>query len=284
MIVNPVNPQKLAIQLTAKPLVLYGMGGAGLRIAEWCDSMGIDYVFADREAAKNKNKTDKTVIEPELLPTKYADANVVISSIIYFDEMYNTLRKYGFCEERIISYKIFMPDDLAWSDLDDNVDWDLMRCRVKMFSAWLGPEVKSVADYGSGKMYLKEYLAPDVAYHPIDYIRRSDETIMCDLNSGIFPDLQTDVAICSGVLEFIHTAEPLLKHVCANTDKAIIMSYMTIDLFPDMAGRRVSAYVSDLTEKRIMELMSSGGFIMEKVVPDPVNSACSVYLFIKGEG
>lgn len=281
MVIRPENPKQLITLLKSAPLVLYGMGGAGVRIAEWCDANDVKYVFADKAALSKAKETDKEVVLPQQIKERYADAHIVVSSIIYFEEIIGELLDMGIPEENILSYKIFMPEKIMWSDLDDNIDWDLMRFRVAMFSEWITPDVKSVVDYGAGRMFLQEYLAPDVAYYPVDYIYRNEQTILCDLNLGTFPDIPTDVAICSGVLEFIFTAEKLLKHVCAHTSKKIILSYLGVDNFPDIEGRRASAYVSDFSEKQIIDIMNESGFVLEKKVTDPVNHACMVYMFRK---
>jgi len=281
MIIRPEHPEKLIELLQASPLVLYGMGGAGLRIGMWCDDHQIDYIYADRDADVNQHTVKRSVINPKILKTAYLTANIVISSIIYFDEIKRELLDLGVKEERILSYRIFMPNEIVWSDLDENIDWNLMRFRVEMFSEWIAPEIHSVSDYGAGKMYLREYLDESVKYYPIDYIRRNDQTILCDLNEGIFPEIQTDASVCSGVLEFINTAEKLLDHVCQNTSKMIILSYLTADQFPSVEGRRASAYVTDLTDFQIVERMEQNLFYLEKKLPDPINKACTVYLFRK---
>lgn len=281
MIIRPENLEQLLARLRSAPLVLYGMGGAGLRIAQWCDENQIDYVFSDRDAEAKRESTSKTVIPPQHLKEQYPNANVVISSIIYYEEIFQTLLELGIEKERIISYKVFMPQNILWSDLDDNIDWDLMHFRVEMFSKWITADIHSVVDYGAGKMYLQKYLVPDVKYYPVDYIRRNERTILCDLNQGVFPDIRSDAAICSGVLEFIYTAGQLLTHVCEHTAKMIILSYLGVDDFPDVDGRRASAYVSDLSERQIIALMESKGFELDKKVPDPVNHACKVYMFCR---
>lgn len=281
MIIQPENPEQLLARLRSAPLVLYGMGGAGLRIAEWCDENRIDYVFSDRDAETKGKCTSKTVVLPQCLKEQYPNANIVISSIIYYEEIAQTLLELGIDKEQIIPYKVFMPQNILWSDLDGNIDWDLMHFRVEMFSEWITEDIHSVVDYGAGKMYLQKYLAPNVRYYPVDYIRRNEQTILCDLNQGVFPDIRSDAAICSGVLEFIYTAEQLLKHVCEHTGKMIILSYLGVDNFPDIDGRRASAYVSDLSERQIIDLMASKGFKLGKKVPDPVNHACKVYMFCR---
>lgn len=285
MIVQPKCPEQLVRLLKEKPLVLYGMGGAGMRIAEWCDSHEISYVFADRDFIKKQKETNKIVISPDELKKQFADTNIAVTSIIYCDEIMANLEKLGFRQEQILSYKIFMPEqDLMWSDLDDTIDWDLMQYRMRMISEWIDLSSHSIADYGAGQMHLKAYLKKEIIYYPIDYIRRTEETILCDFNQGSFPDLTTDTSVCCGVLEFIYTSEQLLHHICAKTTKQIIISYLTRDRFPSIEGRRASAYVSDLTENQIIKLMQENGYSLDKKVPDPVKEECTVFLFVKDLG
>ncbi len=281
MIIQPKKPEELIALLRSAPLVLYGMGGAGLRIAKWCDENRITYIFADKNAENRKKETNTAVILPQAIQKLYPDANIVISSIIYYEEIFVELQRLGIDQSRILSYQLFMPENILWADLDNNIDWDLMRFRVEMFSEWITADIRSIVDYGAGRMYLREYVPPEVEYFPVDYIRRNEQTILCDLNSGEFPDIRSDAAVCSGVLEFIFTAEQLLTHVCNHTNKMVILSYLGIENFPDIKGRRASAYVSDLSDTQISELMTSKGFHLEKKVPDPVNSACQVYLFCR---
>lgn len=279
MIIKPKNKEELINLLKNKALILYGMGGAGLRIAQWCDENDISYIFADKNATDKQNTTEKKVILPSILKEEYCNANIVVSSIIYADEISNELIEMGFNENQIFSYKIFMPDNIMWSDLDDNIDWDLMRFRVEMFSEWITDDIVSIVDYGAGKEWLRKYINPDVKYYPVDYIKRNEHTILCDLNFERFPEINADVSVCSGVLEFINTAKELLQHVCKHTNKMVIVSYLGVDHFPDIEGRRASAYISDLSEHDIISIMDAGGFELEKKVCDPVNCACMVYLF-----
>lgn len=281
MIIRPEHEEALVSLLRSAPLVLYGMGGAGQRIASWCDGHGISYVFADQKAGEKQKESDVPVILPEEIPARYPDANVVVSSIIYYEEILSKLMSLGISKERILSYKKFMPKTILWSDLDDNIDWELMRHRVAMFSQWFDEKDRSVVDYGAGRMYLQEYLPEDVRYYPVDYIRRDERTILCDLGKGEFPDIEADVGVCSGVLEFIENAEELLAHVCAHTKRKIILSYLGTENFPDIGGRRASAYVSDMDDEGIVSLMGAHGFSLEKKVDDPVNPACQVYLFVR---
>lgn len=279
MVIYVEDPETLRKRLTQKRLVLYGMGVLGTAISQWCDAQKIEHLFADRNAVKKQSTVRKQVIPPEVLKRDYKDANVIISTNIYYDEIKKDLLRFGFPQEQILSYRLFVPENVRWEDLEGNIDWNLMRPSVELLSKWIPETVESVADYGAGQMYLKTFLRPGVKYYPIDYIKRFPETIVCDLNTGNFPELHTDVAVLNGVLEFLMIAEELLEYVCSHTEKRIIISYMTVDKFPDQTARRVSGYISDLTESKILSQLNRGGFQLIQQEVDPLDGRDSIYLF-----
>ena len=281
MTVRVENPQGLKTVLTRRRLVLYGMGTIGMEISRWLDQQGIRYIFADKDAQEKQRAVGKPVISPQVVTSQYQDANIVIATNIYFDEIKALLLEHGFSEEQIISYAVFIPSNTVWADLEDSIDWSLMRPSVELFSQWLDADDRSVADYGAGQMYLKTFLPQDAAYFPVDYLQRFAETIVCDLNTGSFPDLDVDVSVLNGVLEFLVTAEALLLHACRKSGKKVILSYMTKDRFPNQDARRASGYVSDLTEKRILHIMNTCGFRLAKREPDPLDATDTIYLFVR---
>lgn len=279
MIIKVENPRELKARLAEQRLVLYGMGTIGLEIAKWVDGQGIPYVFADRKAFDKQSSTNKAVITPETVVQNFKDANIIISTNIYYEEIKSSLLKNGFSENQILSYAMFIPKNIGWRDLEYSIDWNLMRPSVELFSQWLNEGDRSIADYGAGQMYLKTFLKPNVAYYPVDYLKRFEETIVCDLNSGVFPDLEVDVTVFNGVLEFLFTAEALLFHACSQTRKKVILSYMTIDRFPDREARRASGYVSDLSEQQIIQILEQCGLSLSKKEADPLDPTDTIYLF-----
>lgn len=274
MAVRVEHPEEVLGQLRGKRLVLYGMGTLGREIGKWLEEHGLSYVYADRKA-----EGEADVIHPDRLASEYRDAYVIVSSNLYFREIREGLLRDGFPEERILSYELFVPKEVAWRDLEDTIDWGKMRPSVELFSSWLDPGITSLVDYGAGQMYLKKFLPAEVAYYPIDYQKRFEETIVCDLNRGAFPEIQADVAVLNGVLEFLATAEDLIRHVCKTTGRQVVLSYMTVDRFPDITGRRASGYVSDLSEERIRSLLEEGGFRLIRQAPDPLDGTDTIYLF-----
>nr|WP_314462287.1 hypothetical protein [uncultured Clostridium sp.] len=281
MVIKVEDMEELKNNLTLKPLILYGMGTIGMEISHWLDSQQIEYTFVDRNAIEKQKLVNKPVVTPESLKTDYMKANIIISTNIYFDEIKTKLLESGYSESQIIPYTLFVPQNIIWPDLEDNINWDLMKPSVELFSKWIDENIKSLVDYGAGQMYLKTFLPKDVKYYPVDYMKRFDDTIVCDLNKGNFPDLQADAAVLNGVLEFLITAEDLIKHVCEKTANIIIISYMTVDRFPNITGRRTSGYLSDLTELKIIELLDDGGFRLVKKESDPLDNTDTIYLFEK---
>lgn len=284
MIVKPSNPQKLISLLREKPLILYGFGGAGNSIARWCSENQIDYIFADQHAVQKQKDTDKRIILPELLVKEYPNANIVVSSIVYYDEIVKHLLAMGVKEENILSYQLFLPERIRWSDLEHSTIWGTHMGRVKKIADWIPANAGTVADYGAGRLSLKEFLDPAISYYPIDYIKRSKETIICDFDRDNFPDIKTDVSVCTATLIFIEHAKELLEHICSHTFRTIILSYVTQEAFSNVAGRRASGYVNDFCEKDIQQMLLKYGFMLKEIKPDPANKIDTLYLFNNDTG
>ncbi|MBP2662124.1 MAG: hypothetical protein H6Q71_72 [Firmicutes bacterium] len=287
MFMQPEDPHGLKSQLTKRPLVLFGMGGMGGKIKAFCEENNIPIAcFVDNNTEKQESgQSGGKVLSPQEMKETYPNANILISSAIFFDEIKKQLEFLGFPEDQILSYTLFIPDEITWLDLEKKANWARMRIRVKNISEWIDENDRSVVDYGAGEMFLKNLIhttSPGgVQYYPIDYIRRSEETILCDLNARKFPRIYADVAVLSGILEFLTTIESLLRHVCATTGHKIILSYITLEKFPNLDGRRASAYVNNFTEQKIIDLLAQNGFILKAAHPDPSHDINTLFLFEK---
>ncbi|MHC1724162.1 MAG: hypothetical protein AB9836_13265 [Aminipila sp.] len=281
MIIEPKVSAQLISTLKAAPLILYGMGGASIHIAKWCDENEVDYVFADQDIRKRQTRIDKIVVSPERLRKDYPNANIVISSIIYYDEIEKKLLRLGIDQKHILSYDLFMKENVTWEELEHNTKWGEHIGRVKMISEWVSDDAQSVADYGEGKLSIKNFINPNIKYYPIDYIMRSNETILCDFNKDQFPKLQTDISVCTATLVFITKADSLLNYICKNTSRIIILSYVTADIFSNIKGRRASGYVNDFTEEDIVNICLTNGFTLKEKRSDPANKIDTLFLFEK---
>lgn len=281
MIVRPEQPKELCAKLREKPLVLYGFGGAGRRIGKWCDENQIEYVYADRVAEEKQSLTDKRVIIPEVLQKEYPDANVVVTSIVYFNEIVERLLSLGVTKENILSYRLFMPNEVRWIDLEHSTEWGTNEGRVERIAGLLPNDITSVADYGEGKGSIRRYFDSSVKYYPIDYAVRSEATILCDFDKDELPSIKTEAAVCTATLVFLEKTERLIRHLCIHTERSIVISYVTTDKFPDADGRRASGYLSDYSENDIVNMFLAGGFALKEKCADPANRIDTIYVFVK---
>ena len=286
MIIKPNNPEELVGFLKTKPLVLYGMGDTGLRISKWCDEHGIDYIFSDKNALALQTTSEKKVITPESILNEHKDANIVVSSIVYNKEITEELLQIGIEKKRIFPYSLFMPDEVSWVELEDNklADWELMSKRYEIISEWnwIPNEVKTVADYGAGQKFIKKYLPASSEYYPIDYIDRGDNTIHCDFNEGCFPNIVTELSVCTGTLMYVKPAKELISHICKHTLHTVIFSYVILEGFSDINTRRHSSMCNDFTAQEIMDMFSLNQFEVQDRKDDTKgNSTMSLFLFKK---
>lgn len=116
-----------------------------------------------------------------------------------------------------------------------------------------------VIDFGCGQMSLKEYLPKECHYIGVDYKARSAETIVCDFNAYQFPEDGADVAFVSGCLEYIRDYEWFVKQLCRQSDK-VIVSYCTMENFPDISERIGRTWVNHLTHDEIINLFAKNDF------------------------
>lgn len=81
MIIKPENPSELAELLKSRPLILYGMGDTGRRIAQWCGDYDIPYLWSDKNADLQKNLSS-VYVAPQDIVRSYPAANIAITSIV----------------------------------------------------------------------------------------------------------------------------------------------------------------------------------------------------------
>jgi hypothetical protein len=160
-------------------------------------------------------------------------------------------------ESPIIDNRLLEVCPFNWDSRWEN---DLPVCtgRNKRIAELIAPG-SSVLDIGAGKMELKGFLK-GCRYQPVDFIKRCDETIVCDLN-GIIYLPSCDVAVFSGVLEYIKNIPHVLGKLNAKT---IIASYMVFDMNASLENRRFNGWVNDFTEDEIVKLFSFCGFKLEQ--------------------
>ena len=87
--------------LCGRPLILYGAGTLGSKILDICRKHCIEVAyFCDRKSTGVFEGID--LIFPDKIRDKYPNAVVVVCSYTYNNEIYETLRKFGFPQEQIV--------------------------------------------------------------------------------------------------------------------------------------------------------------------------------------
>ena len=274
MEMNVKSFEPMARQALNTPVIIYGMGYVGGRIAKSCDQKKIPYIFCDQKADQNSGGT---VISPERL-IEYPDADIVVASINYYDEIRLRLEQLGIDNSRIRSYLDFWPEQVDWQELEDAADWENVRRRAEIFASWVDSSARSVADYSYERNFLRDFLPESVRYESPDYIRFQNNVPYGDF-SGTDPSFCADVSSCLAMLMSFSNPEAVVDHICACTEKAVIASYVTLEELPDIPRRRSINYNNDYTRRQFLDLFARRGFQPVKAMKDPFDSVHTVYLF-----
>lgn len=148
-----------------------------------------------------------------------------------------------------------------WQSQDNlSPDWDERTALIATFI----PAGSSVIEFGAAKLVLKKHLHESCTYQPSDLVKRSEETIILDLN-GPLPNLpiQYDVAVFSGVLEYINDIEKVAAWL-QTVARSVVFSYATIDYLSDPITRWQSGWVNNLSDKEVRALMLNAGWRIKK--------------------
>ncbi len=132
--------------------------------------------------------------------------------------------------------------------------------RISAMAAYIGP-CESVVDLGCGRMWLKKFLGAN-PYYPVDYRRRSSETHIADFNRREFPCFISDVAFVSGTLEYVDDPEWFINMVARRCRKCII-SYSTIELFPDGELRYKKAWKNHFSRAELISIFLKQGMTLQ---------------------
>lgn len=144
-----------------------------------------------------------------------------------------------------------------WNDSSQLLsDW---ASRNQLISSLI-PNGLSIIDCGAGKMTLKKYLKKDCKYTPLDIVDRGNGTIICDLNSKVLPILQKyDVAVVSGVLEYIYDIPNLIRYLSKSVGM-IVISYSPSDTVPKRLDRLSNGWVNDYSTLKLKQMFELAGF------------------------
>lgn len=128
---------------------------------------------------------------------------------------------------------------------------ELFRKRMVVLSSFIRPNDKSIIDFGAGAEYLRKIIDKNIEYYPIDYVKRSERTILCDLNKDELPVITADVAFMAGFLEYMNDIDSVINKVSKIVRKFII-SYKGAEKHPENL----------LTTDELISIFNKYGFIL----------------------
>ena len=142
--------------------------------------------------------------------------------------------------------------------------------REALFEGWDGRTERiaslvapgaSVIEFGAGRMVIRDYLPEGCKdrYTPSDIVDRGPGTLICDLNADLPPDFgRHDVAIFSGVLEYLNDVPALISCLYQHTDQ-IIASYAATE--SNKRSRRARGWVNDFSSRDFVKIFENVGYI-----------------------
>jgi len=170
---------------------------------------------------------------------------------------------------KMLLFKVLhRPDYPRWEN-PDNLEhrWD---SRTKQL-AQLIPKGSRVMEFGAGRRQLELYLDASCAYVPSDLIDRGPGTVVCDLNRRPLPDLrylQPDVAVFSGVLEYIKDLRSLLPWLstqvsfCVTSYSCAESRPKTVRRWSEVLRRTHTGWMNTYTAAEFLALFEDSGFIL----------------------
>jgi hypothetical protein len=143
---------------------------------------------------------------------------------------------------------------------------DFWKERNEIIASSIPPGTR-VLEFGAGLQSLRSLLDRTCKYQPTDLVARTPDCLICDLNVRPFPDLPTaDVAVLSGVLEYIHEPIEALRFI-GRLAPTLICSYATVKNGDDTSDRLKNGFFNHFSEDEFLQTLQSAGYSAQKVQP-----------------
>lgn len=168
---------------------------------------GIDYFVDNDPELVGTTYLGKPIYAPEkLLEEDRNNILILIGSIIYHTEIEFQLRDMGFEEDVHYKWAIGFCGDEKCARLWKHTEWkdranneknlkateegEEVLQRLRIVSRLINyDKVDTVVDICAANGRIKQFLPQRIEYIPVDYIKYSEETVVCDLRKKEFPDL-----------------------------------------------------------------------------------------------
>jgi len=140
-----------------------------------------------------------------------------------------------------------------------------------------------VLDLGAGSQELRKFLPSGCKYLPIDGEVNRDLGFQINFDLNKDPTLlrifQVDCVFCSGILEYIEDLSNLFK-IFHRITKKIILSYATIEYYPDIKARREWKWYTDFSRGELIDFIKLSGF---KIISEDFSEKFKQIIFVLGE-
>ena len=142
------------------------------------------------------------------------------------------------------------------------------------------PDCKSLMDLGCRKdNFTASILPANVKYIPVDYRKRGDDTIICDISEGKFPEQEADTCLCSFTAEYVMQLPKFLKNLCTAAQKQILFVCRPVDKENNLRHRWRHPFLTDFTEKFLIDTVEAENFKLHSSENLPEDSAVILYDF-----
>ena len=159
-------------------------------------------------------------------------------------------------------------DKSRWSNSQNLLkDWEPRTARMVK---WI-PKGSRVIEFGAGNQKLKSMLDATCVYFASDLVDRGNTALVCDLNKRPLPDfshLSAQVAMFSGVLEYIHNVKDIVQWLSRQVELCVC-SYSCFeppknDLLhiKSATSRASNGWVNSYTEAQIVGIFGDAGFTL----------------------
>jgi hypothetical protein len=129
-----------------------------------------------------------------------------------------------------------------------------------------GSEPVRVIDLGCGHQGIRRYLPNGSIYIPVDQHKRSEDTLVVDLNKT-FPDGEYDISLLIGILEYLD--QPLISLSAAmKQSRFVIFSY---NGFTNEINRIENGWKNNIPFDAFYALIEQQGFVALDMVEIPRN-------------
>lgn len=171
---------------------------------------GIDYFVDNDPALEGTTYLGKEIKNPNaLLKENKKEILILIGSIINRTELSFQLKDMGFIEDKHFIWAISFTGDKKCPRLWKHIEWnDKSKNAENLYAAESGEyslsrlrtaakmiefnKYTTLVDLGAANERLRNFIPRELHYVPVDYMRYSEQTVICNLNNYEFPLIKND--------------------------------------------------------------------------------------------